>query len=194
MRLLLLIPGIVVILVGIVLTVSPVVTLRTQTATPSTPVEFNATSPLSVTGTYPLSFAWAATSNVTVVAATCASVNPSMTSRFSVCGGFELITEQSGINGGFSVSPKLGAIVFLWVLPTNQTGPVPPVTVRVVGAEPALGAICLIVGGVVSVLGIVLRRPKRLKPSGKGEVDSWDRSKPPPWAESPPSTPPPEWE
>jgi hypothetical protein len=194
MRLVLLIPGILVMLLAVVLTVSPTATLRTQTATASTPVEFNATSPVSVTGHYPLSFSWGASSLVTIVAATCASVNSRATSEFSVCGGFSLIGEQTGINGAFSVSPKLGAIVFMWVLPVNETQPAPPVTVRIVGAEPLLGTILLGTGGAVAVLGILVRKKVGPPKLSKDDPESWDPTRPPPWAEQPPPQPPPEWE
>ncbi|MCI4347943.1 MAG: hypothetical protein L3J97_04915, partial [Thermoplasmata archaeon] len=75
----LLIPGIVLVLIGVILALSPLTTIRTQTATPPTPVEFNATSLVSVTGTYPLSFTWGALSPVTVLAATCDRVTPNTT-------------------------------------------------------------------------------------------------------------------
>ncbi|MCI4352942.1 MAG: hypothetical protein L3K14_06090 [Thermoplasmata archaeon] len=192
MRLILLIPGIVVALLGIVLALSPLTTIRTQTATPPAPVEFNATSLVSVTGTYPLSFVWGAVSPATVVAATCESVNPQTSTMFSVCNGFVLITQQHGINGGFTAAPKLGAIVFVWVLPGNQTGPPPTVTVKIVGAEPALGTFVLLAGGAAVLTGAIL--PKKSRPQPISGARDPEGAEPFPWAVPPPSAPPPEWE
>lgn len=194
MRLVLLVPGIVVVIIGVVLTLTPTSTVRTQTATSTNPIEFNATTLWSASGTYPLTFSWGAPAAVAIVAATCTSVGPGSTSRFSVCGGFDLITEQYGVNGGFSVAPSVGAVVFLWVLPPNQTTDAPPVTVRIVGANPTLGSSLLLAGAGVIVAGLVLRRKKGAADGPTPPVDSFDPAHPPAWAEQPPPIPPQEWD
>lgn len=194
MRLVILVPGIVVVILGTVLALSPSTTLHTQAATQSTPVEFNATTLWSLTGTYPLTFSWGAPSPVAIVAATCTSVNPSTTTQFSVCGGFDLITEQYGVNGGFSVAPKLGAIIFLWVLPPNQTTTAPPVTVRIVGANPSLGSDLIVAGVGVAGVGLVVRRKKGAPETKPPPDDSFDPVRPPSWAQNSPPDSSPEWD
>ncbi|HTT34333.1 MAG TPA: hypothetical protein VLX64_00080 [Thermoplasmata archaeon] len=151
--------GLVFAILGAVLAFYPVLQTASTTLTPTEPYEaWNVTAGLSITGTIPITVDWSSSTSVTVIAGTCDSVTGSGIT--SACTNPHNSSE-TGTSGSFSLTPKSGGAVLVAIeIPTTAS-----VSVTVKEAQTTVGDALLILGVLLFLIGLVMRRRGRARPA-----------------------------
>jgi hypothetical protein len=163
MRIVLVIAGIVVLLVGALIQFVP---LAPQPVNPistygGTPFETFSVGGFSITGSITVSISWTASSPVTFIAAVC----PSGCHSANVS-SLSDITTQSGKSGSLTLSQPNGGEIILVALSNTSTG-VNPTVITVWATE---AAVVLFAGVAVVIAGVVWRSPRRAVPTAGAAV------------------------
>jgi uncharacterized membrane protein len=176
--------GVVLVVVGAVLSFVPVASQGAQTVTESTPFTANETG-YSLTGFVYASFSWTATSDIQFTLFTC----PTLIAN-GQCSGTTYYVNQSGTSGSGSFSVQSGGFVAAYISGTGN----PSASLTIKLAEPTFGLIAIIVGLVLLLVGVILRKRSKDRAAGLGWMDGptfiAHISKPPAPKEGEPEKPP----
>jgi uncharacterized membrane protein len=139
--------GVVLIILAAVLMFVPIVTVASQTITPTQPYEANVTG-YSITGSIPGSISWSSSSDVEIDVATCSSVS----SANACSGSVNALTPQNGTSGTFTFNVPTGGAVAVALVGAGSAS----ITVKL--AQSTVGLILLVVGILLLLIGLVLKR------------------------------------
>ena len=203
MRPVILIIGILVIIAGVVIAEVPFDQSGSKTITPTSPIAFHISQHVAVVPNEPVVLSWSSSAPVTVAIQTCSSINSNAPSIWSQCTGGSNQT-QTGTSGSWSTSlPAGGGYLWIGIITTAGSGTSPTVSTSVKTSVPT-GALGLwVIGALIVVAGVLLRRRKVPVPSPETPVPSGveggpvtPREIPPPTGApaGPPSAPPEEEE
>ncbi len=141
--------GIVLLVLGAVLAFVPLLQAGSQDVSESTPWGFNVTAAFSITGTVPLTISYSSSQSVNILVGTCDSI--SYSSGSPQCTN-PTVSGQNGSSGTFNINVKPGGAVVVGILGAGTA------SVTVKEAQTPLGDILLILGIVVLLVGLVMRR------------------------------------
>jgi uncharacterized membrane protein len=153
MRIVIVVVGIVLIILGAVLAFVPLTTAATQEVTSSAPYGANITAAFSITGTVPLTISWTSGSSTTVLLGACDKISSSAN-----CTNPQLTT-QSGTSGSWNVNVKPGGAI---VAACATSGCTANVTVK--EGQTVIGDILLILGIVILIVGVILKSKPKMAP------------------------------
>jgi len=149
--------GIVLAIIGAVLLFVPVTTQATQAVSDTNPYAANVTG-FSITGTVAFTLTWTSSSVVELTAASCASVD---FSAGNPCQGETLLGTQNGTSGSMSFNLKPGAALLIGT--PNSPGGSADITLK--SSLSTVGSILLVFGGLVFLVGLVLKKKARPAPA-----------------------------
>lgn len=159
MRIVIVVVGIVLIILGAVLAFVPISTAASQEVTQSAPYIANITAAFSITGTVPLTLSWTSGSSTTMLLLACDKINIGASNYSSGCTNLQT-TIQSGTSGSWNVNVKPGGAVAAICSGSGCTG-----NLTVKEGQTVIGDILLILGIVILIVGVVLKsKPKAAPP------------------------------
>lgn len=162
--------GIVLLVLGAVLAFVPLVQTASQNVSELTPAAYNVSATFSITGTVPLSISYTASQAVQIMVETCDSITFS-SSNAPQCKNPSNAT-QNGSSGTFSVAVKPGGAFAVAVIGPGTA------TITVKEGQTTLGDILLILGIVILLVGLVLRKKARPAPAMMAAPSSNDSAAP----------------
>lgn len=168
-RVLLLI-GIAAIAVGLVLSLVPFVNGPSLVLTPDRPyAAFNATAPLSITGSWTIAVDWSSNLPVSLLVVLCHSINLNGPSLAKVCPD-AVLSVLNGTSGAPSYAVPLGGAILVGIV-SNMTSGL-RVSVELKPTQIVLGGILVIGGAGVTIVGLL---PVRRRPAAPAPPASADR-------------------
>ena len=157
MRKILTLLGVALVVAGLLLALVPLFAGPSKVLTPSqSVVAFNATTPISLTGAWPIGLSWSSNRAVSLLVVICQSVNQSASSLATICPGAAL-TRLSGTSGTETFNVPLGGVLLIGIVSNLSSGLAVKVALR--PALAFLGTIVVIGGGGIVVVGVLARRP-----------------------------------
>lgn len=159
MRIVIVVVGIVLIILGAVLAFVPLATAASQEVTSSAPYVANITAAFSITGTVPLTISWTSGSTTSMILGACDKVNSGASNISGSCTNAQ-ITTQTGTSGSWNVNVKPGGAIVAGCFTSGCTA-----NITVKEGQTVIGDILLILGIVVLIVGVVLKsKPKAAPP------------------------------
>lgn len=159
MKLLLVVLGIVIVVVGAVLLTVPLIPHPAQSIHQGQFYSYHATERVPVFSNLAVSLSWTSNRAVTVYLYVCSTLHPGGTTLAALCPGAPSPQMESGTSGSSSFSVPLNGGVALAYGPGNYSGRT--VTVTVVSTSSTVGVGIVGLGGAVLVLGVLLGRSKK---------------------------------
>lgn len=160
MRRLIILLGAVIAVIGLVLSLVPLVNGPSQVLTPAHSVAvFNATAALSLTTDLTIGISWNSNEYVSLLLVACRSFSPNSSSVPAGCSGAAL-TVLNGTSGSRMVSVPLGGTLLVGI--ASPAAPGLRVNVQLRPVEATIGAILVIAGASTAVVGWLL--PRRAVP------------------------------
>jgi hypothetical protein len=156
--------GIVFGVLGALLLFEPIVPLQSQTVTSTNPDIFSVAAVVSPTGNVELTVTWSSTMPTTFAVYTCTSVTLPASNVSTACRGAVTIGTETGTSGTFHFPVKLGSSVIAGIF-AQKPG---TASVTVTGSSPLLATFLLVLGGVVVVVGVILKRKGATAPVPTG--------------------------
>lgn len=167
MRWILTVLGVAVVVAGLVLALVPLFDGPSKVLTSSqTDVGFNATTPFSVTGSWPIGLSWSSNRQVSLLVVVCHSVNQSASSLATVCPGSSF-TRLNGTSGTETFNVPLGGVLLIGIVSNLTSGLAVEVQLR--PALTLIGTIFWVGGAGIVVVGVLARRSNRRPPLTKPE-------------------------
>jgi len=158
----LLVIGVALVATGLVLSFVPLFAGPSKVLTSSQPeAAFNATTPISLTGSWTIGMTWSSNHAVSLLVFVCRSINLNAPSFQTVCPGASS-TLLNGTSGAETFSVPLGGTLLIGIV-SNQTSGV-RVDVQLQPALPLDGTILVIAGAGVVVIGLLPRRKAHAVP------------------------------
>ncbi len=167
----LLVIGIAAVAVGLGLSLIPFVNGPSLVLTPDRPyAAFNATAPLSITGSWTIAVDWSSNLPVSLLVVVCHSIDLNGPSLAKVCPGAAL-SVQNGTSGTPSFAVPLGGVILVGIV-SNMTSGL-RVSVELKPTQVALGGILVIGGAGIVVVALVpiRRRPAQPAPAPAAPAD-----------------------
>ena len=161
MRLGLVVVGVVLVVLGAVLLFVPVIPMQSQTVTSNSPDAFNITTIFSPTGTVQLSLSWSSSASVQFLVLTCSGINIGGSNFSSICRGLSIIGFENGTSGSYNFGAKVGSTVLAGIASRGPSS----ATVNVSGSSPVLATLLLVLGIVLLLAGLVLRKKAKAAPT-----------------------------
>lgn len=162
MRIVIVVVGIVLIILGAVLAFVPIGQIASQDVTSNAPYAANLTGgaiAFSITGTVPLTISWTSSNSTTMIMGACDKVNLGASNISGSCTNAQ-ITTQTGTSGSWNVNVKPGGAIVAGCATSNCKA-----TVTVKAGYTVIGDILLILGIVLLIVGVILKsKPKAAPP------------------------------
>ncbi|MCI4320303.1 MAG: hypothetical protein L3K23_09300 [Thermoplasmata archaeon] len=154
MRAGLVVVGVILVVLGAVLLFVPLLPMQSQTVTSSNPDAFNITTAFSPTGNVQLSLTWTSSTSVEFLVLTCTGINLNGHNFSSICQGHSIIGFENGTSGSFSFATKVGSTVLAGIVSPGSSS----ATVNVSGSSPLLATLFLVLGLILLIVGLILRK------------------------------------
>ncbi|MGC2288902.1 MAG: hypothetical protein WA688_03485 [Thermoplasmata archaeon] len=154
--------GAALVVTGLVFSFVPLIDGPSKILTPSQPiVAYNATTALSLSTDWTIGLSWTSNQEVSLLVVVCHTVNLTASSLQAVCPGASL-TVLNGTTGTGTFSVPIGGTIFVGIV-SNAT-PGLRVDVQLKPTLILIGAILVIGGAGVTVVGLLPRRKARPPP------------------------------
>ncbi|MGA7860946.1 MAG: hypothetical protein WCB19_03715 [Thermoplasmata archaeon] len=151
--------GVALVVLGLVFSFVPLLDGPSQVLTPSQPTAaFNATTPISLTSDWTIGMSWTSNQKVSLLVVVCRAINQTASSLQTVCPGASL-TVLNGTSGSGTFSVPIGGTLLVGIVSAPSQGL--HVDVQLKPTLASIGAILVIGGAGVTVVGLLPRRKPR---------------------------------